>query len=83
MIIQELLAQNGADGISREPLSVEGRGLEAPADWRTLRSGENYVGYGRTRNFSSPGGATADRPCNYAFPVRLCLNDWALSGNWT
>src|SRR5499425_2112360 len=33
MIIQELLAQNGAEGISREPLMVEGRGLEAAADW--------------------------------------------------
>jgi thiol-disulfide isomerase/thioredoxin len=83
MIIQELLAQNGAEGISREPLMVEGRGLEAAADWRNLRSGENYVGYGRTQNFSSPDGATADRPRVYAFPMRLRLNDWALSGNWT
>jgi len=83
MIIQELLAQNGAKGINREPLSVEGRGLEAAADWRNLRSGENYVGYGRTQNFSSPGGATADRPRVYALPARLRLNDWALSGNWT
>jgi len=78
-----LLAQNGFDGISREPLMVEGRGLEAAADWRNLRSGENYVGYGRTQNFSSPGGAAADRPHIYAFPARLRLNDWALSGNWT
>src|SRR5262245_21950127 len=83
MIIQELLAQNGVESISREPLTVEGRGLEAAADWRNLRSGENYVGYGRTQNFSSPGGAAADRPRAYALPARLRLNDWALSGNWT
>jgi len=83
MIIQELLAQNGAEGISREPLSVAGRGLEAFADWSNLRSGENYVGYGRTQNFSSPGGAATDRPHIYAVPARLRLNDWALSGNWT
>ena len=83
MIIQELLAQNGAEGISREPVKVDGRGLEAAADWSSLRSGENYVGYGRTQNFSSPGGAAADRPRAYAIPARLRLNDWALSGNWT
>jgi thiol-disulfide isomerase/thioredoxin len=83
MIIQDLLAQNGSDGISREPLSVEGRGLEAPADWRNLRSGENYVGYGRSQNFASLGGVTVDRPRVYALPARLRLNDWALSGNWT
>src|SRR5262249_56878277 len=83
MIIQELLAQNGAEGISREPLMIEGRGLEAAADWRNLRSGENYVGYGRTQNFASPGGAAAARPRAYGVPTPLRLNGWAVSGNWT
>ena len=83
MIIQDLLAQNGAGGVSREPVSVNGHGLEAAADWSNLKSPENYVGYGRTQNFSSPGGAASDRPRVYAFPARLRLNDWALSGNWT
>ncbi len=66
MIIQELLAEAGASGVSREPVSVDARGLEAAADWSNLRSGENYVGYERTQNFASPGGATADRPRIYA-----------------
>jgi thiol-disulfide isomerase/thioredoxin len=83
MIIQELLTQNGVEGISREPVKVDGRGLEAAADWSNLRSGENYVGYERTQKFMSPGGAAADRPRVYALPARLRLNDWALSGNWT
>jgi thiol-disulfide isomerase/thioredoxin len=83
MIIQALLAEAGASGISPEPVSVKGRGLEAPADWGNLRSQENYVGYGRTQNFASPGGAMSDRPRIYALPARLRLNDWALSGNWT
>ena len=58
-------------------------GIEAAADWRNLRSGENYVGYERTQNFASPGGAALDQPRIYAFPPRLRLNDWALSGEWT
>ncbi len=44
MIIQELLAEAGADGVSREPVSVDGRGLEAAADWGNLKSPENYLG---------------------------------------
>src|SRR5919202_5446681 len=45
MIIQGLLAEAGHSGIDREPVSVDARGLEAAADWRSLRSAENYVGY--------------------------------------
>jgi hypothetical protein len=36
MILQELMAEVGSDGIDRQPVSVEGRGLEAAADWRNL-----------------------------------------------
>ena len=83
MIIQQLLVEAGAIDLSREPTSVDGRGIEAAADWRNLRSGENYVGYERTQNFASPGGAALDQPRMYALPMRLRLNDWALSGEWT
>lgn len=82
MIIQELLAEAGNGGIDREPVSVESQGLEAAADWRSLQSPENYVGYDRTENFASPGGAVLDNPRVYALPARLRLNDWALAGNW-
>src|SRR5258706_13433673 len=57
MIIQELLAEAGHGGIDREPVSVNGQGFEAAADWGNLKSGENYVGYAGTQNFASPGGA--------------------------
>src|SRR2546430_6040108 len=57
MIIQQLLAEAGNGGIDRQPVSVDGRGLEAAADWNSLKSGENYVGYERTQNFASPGEA--------------------------
>ena len=83
MIIQELLREAGADGVSREPVSVDGRGLEAAADWRNLRSPENYLGFERTENFASPGGAASDKPRMYETPARLRLNEWALSGDWT
>jgi thioredoxin family protein len=83
MIIQQLLVEAGASDVSREPTSVDGRGIEAAADWRNLKSGENYVGYERTQNFASPGGAVFDQPRMYELPARLRLNDWALSGDWT
>jgi thiol-disulfide isomerase/thioredoxin len=82
-VIQLLLSAAGAEHVSREVASVEGRGIEAPADWEDLRSPETYVGYLRATNFSSPGGATHDRPHDYALPEALRLNHWALAGDWT
>jgi thiol-disulfide isomerase/thioredoxin len=83
MIIQALLTEAGASGVDREPVSVDARGFEAAADWGSLKSPENYLGYGRTQNFASPGGAMPDKPRLYVLPARLRLNDWALSGDWT
>jgi thiol-disulfide isomerase/thioredoxin len=83
MIIQQLLAEAGVGGIGHELVSVDARGLEAAADWGSLQSPENYVGYGRTENFASPGGAVLDKAHVYAAPARLSLNQWALSGDWT
>jgi thiol-disulfide isomerase/thioredoxin len=83
MVIQELLAETGIEGIDRKPVSVDGRGLEAAADWGSLKSPENYVGYDRTENFASPGGAVLDQPRTYSLPAMLRLNQWAISGDWT
>ncbi len=82
MVIQQLLADAGHGG-GTETVSVEARGLEAPADWASLRSAENYTGYERTQNFASPGGPVQGKPHAYAVPARLELNEWALSGDWT
>ena len=79
-IIQQLL---GGNATGRELVSVEGRGAEAPADWSNLKSPENYLGYERTENFASPGGAVLDKRQVYAAPAQLRLNQWALSGDWT
>ncbi len=83
MIVQQLLAEAGIGGISQELVSVEASGAEAAADWGSLRSPENYLGYERTENFASPGGAVLDERRVYAAPAHLSLNQWALSGDWT
>ena len=83
MVIQQLLAEAGIDGSGHDLVSVDARGAEAPADWGSLRSPENYVGYERTANFASPGGAVLDERRVYDVPARLRLNHWALLGDWT
>jgi thiol-disulfide isomerase/thioredoxin len=82
-IIQQLLAEVGAGGIAHDLVSVDARGLEAAADWGSLKSPENYVGYDRTENFASPGGAVLGKRRVYSAPARLIRNAWALSGDWT
>jgi thiol-disulfide isomerase/thioredoxin len=83
MVIQQLLADAGISNIDHKLVSVDARGVEAAADWGSLKSPENYVGYERTENFASPGGAVLDKGRVYAAPARLNLNHWALSGDWT
>lgn len=82
-VIQRLLIEAGAKGVSRDLVSVEGKGAEAPADWGNLKSPENYLGYLRSEGFASPGGAARGEPKLYSIPPSLGLNAWALSGNWT
>jgi thiol-disulfide isomerase/thioredoxin len=64
-------------GIDRALISVEGQGVEAQADWDSLRTPETYLGYERSEPSDSPGG----RP--YELPERLSRNHWALAGEWT
>src|SRR5262245_4524726 len=73
MIIRRLLTEAGAGGMDDDLVSVDPGGLEAAADWSSLRSPENYVGYGRTRGFASPGGTAPDKPRMYELPARLRL----------
>jgi thiol-disulfide isomerase/thioredoxin len=80
--IQQLLTETGAR-VDQNLVSVSGQGIEAAADWGDLRSNENYVGYERTEDFASPGGAALDKGRVYAAPSQLRLNHWALSGDWT
>jgi thiol-disulfide isomerase/thioredoxin len=82
-MIQQLLAESGKAAAGTELVAVEGRGVEAAADWASLRSPENYVGVERTENFASAGGPVVGKPRPYATPARLAVNHWALAGDWT
>ena len=75
-VIQRLL------GVEREPVSVEGLGVEAEADWNNLRTPETYLGSGRSERFASADGALDERR-GYQLPDRLRVNHWALAGKWT
>ncbi len=83
MVLQRLLMEAGARGIGDGLVSVDPRGFEAAADWATLKSPENYVGYERSEGFTSPGGAARDKSRTYEVPAHLGLNNWALFGDWT
>jgi hypothetical protein len=69
--------------VAQEAIAVEARGFEAAADWNSLKSPENYLGYERTENFASPGSAVLNKPRLYTVPTQLQRNQWALSGDWT
>ena len=66
-VIQRLL------GVERALATVEGIGVEAPADWDNLRTPETYLGSWRGERLASGDG----------IPERLALNTWALAGEWT
>jgi thiol-disulfide isomerase/thioredoxin len=83
MVIQRLLMEAGIGGIGDDLVTVEPHGFEVAADWASLKSPENYVGYERTAGFASPGGAVRDKPHIYEVPTGLRLNNWALFGDWT
>jgi thiol-disulfide isomerase/thioredoxin len=82
-IIQRLLTDAGSSGVGQDLVAVEPSGVQAEADWDSLWSPENYLGYQRTENFASANGAVLDTPHRYAAPTRFRLNQWGLSGDWT
>src|SRR3954453_20579721 len=76
-VIQRLL------GIEREPVSVEGLGVEAEADWKHLRTPETYLGYERGERFASPSATASDGRRVYEVPEPLRPNPSGLAGEWT
>ena len=83
MVVQQLLLEAGAEAIDPDLVSVEPQGFEVAADWRTLRSPETYLAYGRSAGYASPQQARFNEPHAYPEPSRLSLNEWAPSGAWT
>ncbi|MBN2353552.1 MAG: cytochrome c biogenesis protein DipZ [Spirochaetales bacterium] len=43
---------------------------------------ETYLGYERTKRFSSPEAGAYDRAATYSFPPALSSGQWAIEGNW-
>ena len=76
-VIQRLL------DIERDPVSVEGLGVEAEADWKHLRTPETYLGYERGERFASPTATAFDERRAYEVPEPLRSNHWGLVGGWT
>ena len=80
--LQRLLGEAGADGVDGPLVELEPTGIELGADWDTLGSTENYLGFGRTEGFASPGGPVPDQRHAYTAPGSLRRNQWALAGDW-
>jgi len=80
--IQQLLKEASAKDISDEPVALRPEGFEVAADWESLASPENFLGYDRNEGFASPGGIVPDKAAVYTVPAKLTLNRWALSGEW-
>jgi hypothetical protein len=81
--IQRLLVEAGAKDVKRGRVKLEPQGIEAPADWRSLASPENYLGSDRTEGFVTGRGRATARGHEYAAPTRLQSNEWALTGDWS
>ena len=68
--IQQALVEAGAGAFSRDVVTPDARGIEAPADWDNLQSGETYLGSAQAEHFVRNA-------------TRLRLNEWTLAGDWT
>jgi cytochrome c biogenesis protein CcdA/thiol-disulfide isomerase/thioredoxin len=82
-VIQQLLAEAGRGNLPIDMVSVSATGAEAASDAADVKSPETYIGFARSENFASPGGAVGDKPHDYATGDLKQLNDWSLSGDWT
>jgi thiol-disulfide isomerase/thioredoxin len=83
LVIRDLLAEAGAEDVGAALALVDGDGVEAAADWGSLRSPETYLSYERAQGFASPGGFAPSERHLYPPRDRLSLNQWTLEGEWT
>jgi cytochrome c biogenesis protein CcdA/thiol-disulfide isomerase/thioredoxin len=82
-VIQQLLAEAGRGNLPVDMVSVSATGAEAASDAADVKSPETYIGFARSENFASPGGAVGDTAHVYSTGDLKALNDWGLSGDWT
>jgi thiol-disulfide isomerase/thioredoxin len=81
-VLRRLLVDAGVTDLP-DGRPVHPEGIEAPADWASVRSPETYLGVANSQGFASPGGAFLDEARAYSSPSRLITNQWALTGDWT
>lgn len=81
-LIQQLLTEAKVASISKTISAVDGKGAQAAPDWTDLGSPETYIGYGQSRNFSSPERIGKDMPRQYRAPATMPRNHWSLGGTW-
>ena len=82
-LIQQLLAEASDEFVPNDIVTVEGIGPQAAPDFEDLGTAETYVGYRRSSNFASPGGAKRNVLNRYVGASSLQLNHWSLAGEWT
>jgi thiol-disulfide isomerase/thioredoxin len=82
-LIQQLLSEANGTPVASDIVAVTGKGPQAAADERDLRSPETYIGYAKASNFASPGGINKDAPSVYRNVPTPALNRWSLAGVWT
>lgn len=79
--LQMLLREAGRT-VDEDLVRVVPTGVEAEADWESLRSPETYLGHARTSGFASPDVLAPDVRRVYSPPAVLRRNEWGLSGDW-
>ena len=81
--IRALLVEKGEQTLGSKA-NITAIGASAASARGSPRSPETYIGYARATNFiGSVGQPVRDTPHDYALPVGLAPNHWALSGRWT
>ena len=81
-VIQELLRESGASGVSERRARPTGDGIEAPPNDEFPWSPETYIGYARAEHFASPEHVAQNRVATYSVPASPGLDEWGLGGSW-
>ena len=81
-LIRKLLSEAGQNLAGVPVAPIEGKGIEAAADWADMGSPEAYLGYDKAVDFASRGGIRKDAMHAYASAAALSLNQWDLAGSW-
>ena len=82
-VIQALLAEAGSTGLPARFVEPTPDGAALGSDLISVLTHETYIGHARADNFASPGGQVPAAPHDYALPLRVGINQWALAGRWT